>query len=145
MKNKSSIDEVKKAVEALEEVCERVGVNYAVFFSEQPIAITGGATVYHQKNMPFSSRLFLGVCRWNRCVFSERSCNDYHRSFIVVLACKLIFFFCVKEELYVVFYRFSAVSSGNIRDVSPGAGLCAWRDVGSVGDILLFFPALRSA
>ena len=46
MKNKSSIDEVKKAVEALEEVCERVGVNYAVFFSEQPHSITGGCLLY---------------------------------------------------------------------------------------------------
>ena len=72
MKNKSSIDEVKKAVEALEEVCERVGVNYAVFFSEQPHSITCGRRL-PLKNMPFSSRLFLGVCRWNRCVFSERS------------------------------------------------------------------------
>lgn len=72
MKNKSSIDEVKKAVEALEEVCERVGVNYAVFFRNNRIALLVVRRL-PSKNMPFSSRLFLGVCRWNRCVFSERS------------------------------------------------------------------------
>lgn len=72
MKNKSSIDEVKKAVEALEEVCERVGVNYAVFFSEQPHSITGGAT-FTIEEYAILIETFLGVCRWNRCVFSERS------------------------------------------------------------------------
>ena len=72
MKNKSSIDEVKKAVEALEEVCERVGVNYAVFFSEQPHSITGGAT-FTIEEYAILIETFSRVCRWNRCVFSERS------------------------------------------------------------------------
>lgn len=44
MKNKSSIDEIKKAAEAFEAICEKEDVNYAIFFTELPHSLTGGAT-----------------------------------------------------------------------------------------------------
>ena len=85
MKNKSSIDEVKKAVEALEEVCERVGVNYAVFFSEQPHSITGGATFTIEEYAilieTFSRRLPLEQVRFLRkvmdMIITDRSSSSW--------------------------------------------------------------------
>ena len=85
MKNKCSIDEVKKAVEALEEVCERVGVNYAVFFSEQPHSITGGATFTIEEYAilieTFSRRLPLEQVRFLRkvmdMIITDRSSSSW--------------------------------------------------------------------
>ena len=81
MKNKSSIDEVKKAVEALEEVCE----NYAVFFSEQPHSITGGATFTIEEYAilieTFSRRLPLEQVRFLRkvmdMIITDRSSSSW--------------------------------------------------------------------
>ena len=80
-----NIDEVKKAVEALEEVCERVGVNYAVFFSEQPHSITGGATFTIEEYAilieTFSRRLPLEQVRFLRkvmdMIITDRSSSSW--------------------------------------------------------------------
>ena len=76
MKNKSSIDEVKKAVEAL---------NYAVFFSEQPHSITGGATFTIEEYAilieTFSRRLPLEQVRFLRkvmnMIITDRSSSSW--------------------------------------------------------------------
>lgn len=53
MKNKSSIDEIKKAAEAFEAICEKEDVNYAIFFTELPHSLTGGPHSL-PKSLPFS-------------------------------------------------------------------------------------------
>ena len=44
MKKRKNIEEIKKAVDAFETVCEKEDVNYAVFYAEMPHSLTGGAT-----------------------------------------------------------------------------------------------------
>ena len=44
MKKRKNIEEIKKAVDAFEAVCEKEDVNYAVFYAEMPHSLTGGAT-----------------------------------------------------------------------------------------------------
>ena len=85
MKNKSSMEEIKKAVKALEEICEREGVNYAVFFSEQPQSITGGATFTTEEYAilieTFSRRLPLDQVRFLRkvmdMIITDRSSSSW--------------------------------------------------------------------
>lgn len=38
------METIKRLAAELERMCNRMGVNYAVFFSERPHSITGGAT-----------------------------------------------------------------------------------------------------